>query len=75
MLLRARLIEEHERACDEQVPQMAGNPQTCAERILSVEAPLPCVSGGRVEGWRPCSVGSVYPLLPVSVGSASLTEP
>jgi hypothetical protein len=30
---------------------------------------------GRVEDWRPCSVGSAYPLLPVSVGSASLSEP
>ena len=29
----------------------------------------------RVEDWRHCSVGSAYPLLPVSVGSASLTEP
>ena len=33
------------------------------------------VVAGRVEDWRHCSVGSVYPLLPVSVGSASLTEP
>src|SRR5215470_18380564 len=30
---------------------------------------------GRVEDWRHCSVGSAYPLLPVSVGSASLSEP
>ena len=30
---------------------------------------------GRVEDWRRCSVGSAYPLLPVSVGSASLSEP
>ena len=30
---------------------------------------------GRVEGWRQGSVGSAYPLLPVSFGSASLTEP
>ena len=36
-----------------------------------------CESGdpGRVEDWRPCSIGSAYPLLPVSVGSASLSEP
>jgi hypothetical protein len=27
---------------------------------------------GRVDDWRRCSVGSAYPLLPVSVGSASL---
>jgi hypothetical protein len=30
---------------------------------------------GRVEDWRRCSAGSAYPLLPVSVGSASLAEP
>ena len=30
---------------------------------------------GRVEDWRPCSIGSAYPFLPVSVGSASLSEP
>ncbi len=30
---------------------------------------------GRVEDWRRCSVGPAYPLLPVSVGSASLSGP
>ena len=30
---------------------------------------------GRVEDWRHGSVGPAYLLLPVSVGSASLTEP
>lgn len=30
---------------------------------------------GRVEDWRRCSLGSAYPLLPVSVGSAALSEP
>src|SRR5215468_6380519 len=30
---------------------------------------------GRVENWRRCSVGPAYPLLPVSVGSASLSGP
>jgi transposase len=33
------------------------------------------VSTGRVEDWRHCPVGSAYPLLPVSVGSASVSEP
>ena len=33
------------------------------------------VSIGRVEDWRHCPVGSAYPLLPVSVGSASVSEP
>src|ERR1700752_17591 len=31
------------------------------------------VSIGRVEDWRHCPVGSAYPLLPVSVGSASVS--
>jgi putative transposase len=33
------------------------------------------VAFGRVEDWRHCPVGSAYPLLPVSVGSASVSEP
>ena len=33
------------------------------------------VALGRVEDWRHCPVGSAYPLLPVSVGSASVSEP
>jgi hypothetical protein len=40
---------------------------------------MPCFSperaiDGRVENWARCSVGSAYPLLPVSCGSASLAE-
>jgi hypothetical protein len=31
-------------------------------------------TAGRVEGWHRCSVGSAYPLLPVSVGSATERE-
>jgi bla regulator protein BlaR1 len=46
----ARLIEERERACDEEVLRLGGDPQVYAEGILSVctryaEAPLVCVSG------------------------------
>ena len=46
----ARLIEERERACDEEVLQLCGDPQIYAEGILNVckryaEAPLVCVSG------------------------------
>ena len=33
------------------------------------------VNVGRVEDWRRCSVGPAYLLLPVSVGSASLSGP
>lgn len=45
-----KLIEERERACDEEVLQLIGEPQAYAEAILNVcklyvESPLPCVSG------------------------------
>ena len=48
--LQARLVEERERACDEEVLRMAGDPQDYAEGILNVckfylESPLVCVSG------------------------------
>ncbi len=46
----ARLIEERERACDEEVLQMGSEPQVYAESILKtcqfyLESPLACVSG------------------------------
>ena len=41
--------------------------------VYSVAHPLRLP--GRVEDWRRSSVGPLYLLLPVSVGSASLTEP
>ena len=45
--LGARLMEERERACDEEVLRMGSDPQTYAESILricelSIEPPLPC---------------------------------
>ena len=48
--LGGRLIEERERACDEQVLVLGGAPEAYARGILkvcefSVEAPLACVSG------------------------------
>jgi uncharacterized protein (TIGR03435 family) len=48
--LGARLIEERERACDEEVLLMGNEPQVYAEGILKVcefylESPLVCVSG------------------------------
>jgi bla regulator protein blaR1 len=48
--LGARLVEERERACDEEVVALGGDRQTYAESILKVcefymEAALPCVSG------------------------------
>jgi bla regulator protein BlaR1 len=46
----ARLVEERERACDEEVLRMGSEPQVYAEGILNVcrfyvESPLTCVSG------------------------------
>ena len=46
----ARLIEESERACDEEVLQLGNSPQIYAESILKtcefcVSAPLACISG------------------------------
>jgi len=46
----ARLVEERERACDEHVLRVCGEPQAYAESILNVcklyvESPLLCVSG------------------------------
>ena len=48
--LGARLMEERERACDEEVLLMGSEPATYAEGILKIcelylESPLPCVSG------------------------------
>ena len=46
----ARLVDERERACDEDVVRMGGDPRAYAESILKtcqwcVEAPLACVAG------------------------------
>ena len=46
----ARLVEERERACDEEVVRLGSDPEVYAESILQVcrfclESPLPCVSG------------------------------
>ena len=48
--IRARLLEERERACDEEVVRSGNDPQTYAEGILKVcelyaKAPLECVAG------------------------------
>jgi uncharacterized protein (TIGR03435 family) len=48
--LEKRLVDERERACDEEVVRMGKQPQVYAESILKVcefcvEAPLSCVSG------------------------------
>jgi hypothetical protein len=46
----SHLVDERERACDEQVLLLGGDPQTYAESILKVcefylESPLPCTAG------------------------------
>ena len=46
----ARLMEERERACDEEVLRLGSSPQVYAEGILKIcelylESPLPCVAG------------------------------
>ena len=46
----ARLLEERERACDQEVLRICGEPRTYAEGIVSVcrryvESPMPCVAG------------------------------
>lgn len=46
----ARLVEERERACDEEVLRLGSAPETYAESILNVckfyvQSPLPCASG------------------------------
>ncbi len=48
--IEARLVEERERACDEEVLRTAGDPQDYAEGIVAVcryylKSPLVCVSG------------------------------
>src|ERR1035438_281396 len=48
--LGSRLVEERERACDEEVLQLGSEPSVYAESILKVcefcvESPLACVSG------------------------------
>jgi uncharacterized protein (TIGR03435 family) len=48
--LGARLVDERERACDEQVLRLGSDPQTYAESILKIcefylESPLPCAAG------------------------------
>jgi uncharacterized protein (TIGR03435 family) len=48
--IRARLMEERERACDEEVVRMGGEPQIYAESILKVcefylASPVPCAAG------------------------------
>jgi hypothetical protein len=48
--LGARMVEERERACDEAVLELGGEPQIYAESIVKVcrfylESPLPCVAG------------------------------
>jgi hypothetical protein len=50
-----------------------GRPATAVEIRRLIER-MVVANPGRVEDWRHCSVGSAYPFLPVSFGSASLAS-
>lgn len=56
---------------------MANSPlkRAPSRHVETLNLPSGLVYLGRVEDWRRCSLGSAYLLLPVSVGSASLSEP
>jgi uncharacterized protein (TIGR03435 family) len=87
----ARLVEERERACDEEVLRLGNEPDTYADAILNVcklyvESPLACASGvsgagirGRVEAImlnrRLPELNRAKKLLLASAGGAVLTGP
>jgi len=87
----ARLVEERERACDEGVLSLGGEPRTYAEAILGVcklyvESPLVCVSGvtgadlkKRIEAIMSNRMGLglnfAKKVLLTSVGAAALVGP
>jgi beta-lactamase regulating signal transducer with metallopeptidase domain len=86
-----RMVEERERACDEEVLHLGSEPQVYAEGILNVcklyvESPLPCVSGAtgsdlkrRIEAIMANRVGHgltrAKKLLLAIVGIAALAVP
>lgn len=87
----ARMVEERERACDEEVLLLTGEPRSYAEGILNVcklcvESPLACVSGisgsslrRRIESIVANHVGQTmnltHKILLVSAGLAALALP
>jgi bla regulator protein blaR1 len=87
----ARLVEERERACDEEVLRLGGDPEIYAESILKVcqfclEPPLPCVSGisgadlqKRIAGIMTRSIGRPLgigkKLLLAALAAAALVSP
>ena len=89
--LGARLTEERERACDEEVVQMGGEPQVYAESILKVcefylASPVACAAGitggelkkrieGIMTGARVCRLGFAKKLLLASIGVAAVGGP
>src|ERR1035437_5615349 len=89
--LAARLTEERERACDEEVVQMGGEPQIYTESILKVcefylASPVACAAGvtggelkkrieGIMTGARVCRLGFAKKLLLASIGVAAVGGP
>jgi beta-lactamase regulating signal transducer with metallopeptidase domain len=89
--LGARLVEERERACDEEVLRLGNEPQVYAESILKtcqfyLESPLACVSGitgsdlkQRIVRIMTCGLEEKLDfwrkLLLVTAGAAALTGP
>jgi bla regulator protein blaR1 len=89
--LGARLIEERERACDEEVLREGNEPQTYAEAILKIcelylESPLPCIAGvtgsnlkHRIEtimkNRAAISLNSIRKIALIAAATAALTLP
>ncbi len=89
--LGARLVEERERACDEEVLRLGSEPQVYAEGILRVcrfylESPLACISGitganlkRRIEGimrnHTPNKLDFARRLLLATLGTAAVAGP
>jgi uncharacterized protein (TIGR03435 family) len=89
--LGARLVEERERACDEEVLELCKQPEVYAESILTVcefcvESPLACVSGVTGADLKQriveimtervvCKLGLGRKLLLVTVGLAVVAAP
>jgi uncharacterized protein (TIGR03435 family) len=87
----ARLVEERERACDEEVLRQGNAPEVYAESILRtcefyIASPLPCVSGvtgselqQRIEHIMTCGIGSALAgwrkLLVVAVTIVTIAGP
>jgi uncharacterized protein (TIGR03435 family) len=87
----ARMVEERERACDEEVLRSGGDPQVYAESIVKVcrsylESPVYCVSGVTgadlkkrmgliLSGWAPGSLSVAHKTVLAAAGVLALALP